>query len=448
MGFLATLEECIRAPFAKEMGLDPNIASKNYGKSPGFGDFFNNNAGTRLVPLYALDASDNLHVGAAVLHSARVNKTFDLATNASITSQAFWVADDTYIVTSISCVFATTDGAANTAFIAKATGTQAPGATTNIPMMVGTFNMNATANTVQNAVLPNWLAPSPAVTQNPAVQLMKGDRLVFNLASAVTNLAGVSITLELAPGNKHLSVDYVMNLNSSIATTALMVSNGSYIITGVQAVASTVGTNGGTVTGDVTIDTGTAAPGAGTSVLAAAFALNTAGGAVANTVQTVALSATAANLRINAGSRISFKATGTLTALAGLVVTVTYAPIQDAIDVSWTLALNANLAVNQVILTANRTYELIVASCTFATTNGSALTVGLTRESSTTAPGSGTSIQSGTFNLNSTANTTQVATLLSLPNNYLLAGDRLSLNFSTTVGSLAGAVVTVTLRPR
>lgn len=438
-----TLEECLRAPWLKSQGLDPSIASKNYGKDNGFADFFNNKAGTRLIPFAACDTGDNFHLNGAVYRGPRQLKTFNLATNASITTQAFWIADDNYVVMGISCIFATADGAANTAFVGKAIGTGAP--STAKSMMVGTFNMNATAATVQSATLPAWLEPSPPATLSPGLTLAKGDRLVFVLASAVTSLAGVSITVELAPGSKSSTVDYVMNVNSGIATTALNVSNGSYIITGVQAVWSTAGTNGGAVTGDITIESGTTAPGGGTSALAAAFSLKT----TANTVVSPALSATAANLRVNAGGRISFKTSGTLTALAGLVIVVSLQPLMELMDLSFTLASNANLGVDQTIFEAiNWPYELVAASCIFATAAGGALTLNVTRESGTTAAGGGTSMQSGTFNLNATANTTQVATQLTLPNNFLLKGDRLSIHFSAGAQALAGLVVTITLRPR
>jgi len=83
-----------------------------------------------------------------------------------------------------------------------------------------------------------------------------------------------------------------------------------------------------------------------------------------------------------------------------------------------------------------------------AGSDAGAVTLNLTKESGTTAPGAGTTVQTGTLNMKGTANTVQTATLTATAaNKKLAAGDRLSLNFTGTVTDLAGVVVTVTLRP-
>lgn len=84
-------------------------------------------------------------------------------------------------------------------------------------------------------------------------------------------------------------------------------------ISEVHAVAA-----GGTSTLQVVKDTGTAAPGAGTDLLSAAFDLN----ATAQTVQVGALSATAADLVLAAGNRLSLDFANTIQSTAGLCVTV------------------------------------------------------------------------------------------------------------------------------
>lgn len=80
---------------------------------------------------------------------------------------------------------------------------------------------------------------------------------------------------------------------------------------------------GGTSTLQVVKDTGTAAPGAGTDLLSAAFDLN----GTANTVQEGALSATAADLVLAAGDRLSVDFAHAIQSSAGVVVTVALAPI-------------------------------------------------------------------------------------------------------------------------
>lgn len=77
-----------------------------------------------------------------------------------------------------------------------------------------------------------------------------------------------------------------------------------------------------------------------------------------------------------------------------------------------------------------------------------AVTLAVTKDTGTAAPGAGTTVQTGTFNLKSTANTVQTGTLTATAaNKKLAAGDRLSVNFTGTVTDVAGVVVTVTLRP-
>jgi len=85
-------------------------------------------------------------------------------------------------------------------------------------------------------------------------------------------------------------------------------------ISEVHAVAA-----GGASTLQVTKDTGTNAPGAGTDLLSAAFDLN----ATANTVQTGALTATAADLTLAAGNRLAIDFANAIQSTAGLCVTVT-----------------------------------------------------------------------------------------------------------------------------
>lgn len=434
---LRSIPEAEKAPWAKRGGLDTNISKVDYAKDNAFFDYARNAAGTGLVQLYGIDSANLAHWNGSVMKGYRMMKTFKLATNASIATQAFWIADASYVITGISCVFDVADGAANTAFIGKSTGTQAPSAC--VSLMSGTFNMNAAARTVQNATLAsNWNVPS-----QPQIQVAAGDRLVFKLASAVTSLAGVVITVAMTPGNKSLTAEYVMNANGDlIAATSIFISNGEYTVTGVKAVWSTKSSVNATI--DVTKDTSTNAPGAGTTVLSATVDAT----ATANTVASPALSATSTVLRLTAGDRLAVKLGGTLTSLAGVVVVVSLQPIQNCIEIAWTLAKNANLAVDQDFFVADRTYEFSCASLTYATAAGGALTADLVRDTGTTAAGGGTALQSGTFNLNTTTNTVQFATLLGVQSNYLIAGDRLGIHFSAAVQSLAGLALTVKLTPR
>lgn len=121
---------------------------------------------------------------------------------------------------------------------------------------------------------------------------------------------------------QHLEVSFVMNANGSLADQAFFIANRAYEVVAVREVHSAAGTDAGAVNLQVTKDTGTDAPGAGTDLLTnntnAGFNLK----GTANTVQAGTLTETAANLKLAAGDRLSVDFAGTLTAVAGVVVTV------------------------------------------------------------------------------------------------------------------------------
>lgn len=79
---------------------------------------------------------------------------------------------------------------------------------------------------------------------------------------------------------------------------------------------------GGASTLQVVKDTSTSAPGAGTDLLASAFDLN----ATANTTQHGTLSATASDLVLNAGDRLSVDFANTIQSTAGVCVTIGIVP--------------------------------------------------------------------------------------------------------------------------
>ena len=82
-----------------------------------------------------------------------------------------------------------------------------------------------------------------------------------------------------------------------------------------------------------------------------------------------------------------------------------------------------------------------------AGSDGSAVTAVVTKDTSTNAPGAGTSLHaSGSFNLKGTANTVQNAVLSATAATLTLAaGDRLAVKLTGTATALAGAVVTAQL---
>jgi len=89
-------------------------------------------------------------------------------------------------------------------------------------------------------------------------------------------------------------------------------------VVAVREVHTTAGTDGSAVTGTIRRCQGTEAAIAGDDLLSATIDLK----GTALTEQTPALTATTANLTLEAGDRLSLDVTGATTALAGVILTV------------------------------------------------------------------------------------------------------------------------------
>lgn len=448
-----SIERAMKAPFWARFGYGTR---KTTGES-GIDDAWDNNYpknyasadGQSNVEALRVDADDALQLGGEAITPMRATINFPLATNASIVTQQFFIAPFPMEITGISCVFATADGAANTGYITHETNGQVPG--TGSRIMTGTFDLNATANTVQTGTI---LKQYPSSTQSysySGVKLATGDRLSFVIASAVTSLAGLVISIAAKPAGKgHIAV-FNMQANGDLVDQTFFIANRDYIVSSAYYCHSTKGTNGGAVNVQLVKDTGTNAPGAGTDMLTN----NTNAGfdckGTVNVVQTGALATTAGLTRLAPGDRLTADFAGTLTALAGVVMVVVLLPVQARKEVTFTLAKNGNLGVDQAFFIADRNYQITDASEVHATAAGGASKVQLTRDKATDAPGAGTDLLSNNtnagFDLNGTANTVQVGTFVDTRFNYLMAGDRLSLDFANAVQSSAGVTVTVSLKP-
>lgn len=119
---------------------------------------------------------------------------------------------------------------------------------------------------------------------------------------------------------------FSMLANGSLADQCFFVADRAYTVLAIKEVHSVAGNDAGAVNLQVTKDTGTQAPGAGTDLLTnnsnAGFNLK----GTANTVQNGTLTSTAGALTLAAGDRLSADFAGTLTTLAGVVVTVALTP--------------------------------------------------------------------------------------------------------------------------
>ncbi len=115
--------------------------------------------------------------------------------------------------------------------------------------------------------------------------------------------------------------------NGDLVDQSFFIANRAYQVVAVQQVHSTLGSDGSAVNLQITKDTGTTTPGAGTNLLTnnsdAGFNLKS----TVNTVQEGALSLTLSDLQLAKGDRLSVDFAGTLTAVAGISVTVSLRPL-------------------------------------------------------------------------------------------------------------------------
>lgn len=104
----------------------------------------------------------------------------------------------------------------------------------------------------------------------------------------------------------------------------VFIATGPCEVVGVSEVHAVAGSDVGAVTLDVVKCDGTEAPSAGVTVLSSTIDLK----GTADTVVNRTLTATVANRKLVAGERLAINVTGTLTALAGGVVTIRLKKLQ------------------------------------------------------------------------------------------------------------------------
>ena len=118
--------------------------------------------------------------------------TFADETVSLATDRAIFLATRPYDVRAIDCVFSVAAGGQSELQVTKDVTTDAPGAGTDMlsnNTNVG-FNLNATANTVQNGTLK---------TTAGLRKLNAGDRLSIDFAHAIQSTAGLKIAVRLKP---------------------------------------------------------------------------------------------------------------------------------------------------------------------------------------------------------------------------------------------------------
>lgn len=158
-------------------------------------------------------------------------------------------------------------------------------------------------------------------TQGKVTAIATGNTQIGLFAETVLDAAtAAQILLTPVTGEKDVvTVSYRHAGAGSKATEAFFIAPAPMQVVSIREVHSAAEATAGSLTADLTKDTGTDAPGAG-SVLLGNTKINLKG--TANTVQAPALTGTAANLLLAAGDRISFKPSAAGTEIANVVVTV------------------------------------------------------------------------------------------------------------------------------
>jgi len=122
-------------------------------------------------------------------------------------------------------------------------------------------------------------------------------------------------------GRMHLEVSYVME--TSFADGVFFLANSPFEVLEITQIHKTAGSDGSDVNLQIEKITGTTVPGSGTNLLTnnsdAGFDMK----GTASTVQTGVLTSTRADRLLAKGDRLGVDFAGTLTALAGVCVTVT-----------------------------------------------------------------------------------------------------------------------------
>lgn len=428
----------MRAPYAKGIGQSQAAdVTKRLGVDNNNPLRVLNADGSDIYDMLGVDDLNKKQVGGAYFRGMAQPVTVSLSTSAKISTMPLFVNNDTdYLeLVAISEVHSVANGAALTAYVSKegaTSGAVGSGAT----CMSGTFNLDATANTVQNATMAG-------ARGYPSLMIAPGEQLSLKLSTTVTSLAGLCVTLWFRGLNGPSPVTLSIAANGDIADMTMYLNP----VAGnkVRKVAvrwGTAGTNGGAVTADIKKDTSTNAPAAGATILTAVQSVK----GTANATVYPALSATAAAYTMTQADRLSLDMGGTLTALANLVVTVFFEPIADSwliIPCSfWDVATT-----DRAVFIADDYYQLVGAYMTYSVNAGTAATVQLVKDVATDAPGAGTDLLASTIDMNTTANTPLIGVPLTTNpfTNVLKAGDRLSWDFSTA-GTIAGSNAVVVLR--
>jgi hypothetical protein len=431
---LVDFAKALYAPWARRHGNDPEEGSNKHGFDNNFTRKWRNYDDDGDVEVLKVGRKDFVQLAGTGKQPSYTVKTFSLDVNALLVDHVFFIADRDYEVKAIYEVHKTkdTDSGTVTATIRRS---RAAGVTiANGTALCTALSMKTTDDTVQEATLSTTAAD---------LKIEEDDRISVDL-EGVTDLAGVTIVLVLSPG--HTTETAVFTMSASPADSVFFLAPMAMKIASIKYCHTVLGTHGSAVTAMVKKQNGTETSAQGDACLSASFNCK----AAINTVQEGALHATAAFTRLAAGDRLSVDLTGTLTALAGVVVMVEFEPLEDRKLVTFMSPSDGAALVDQTFFIADRKYEVVYAAGVWEVASGAATNIQLLVDIAAEAAGAGTALLSNDsnngFQSDGTAYTPEVATWL-LTTNFLLKGDRLSINPSGTMTTFEGMVIVVVLKP-
>jgi len=151
------------------------------------------------------------------------------------------------------------------------------------------------------------------------------------------------------------------------------------------------------------------------------------------------------------GERLGINFTGTLTSMAGLLVTITYSPGNKGEIAVYNMNANGDL-IDQSFFIANRPLKIAAIYEAHSTKSSGATNVQVEKCTGTTAAGSGTVLltndSNAGFETDAVANTYQTGALSATASELRLAmTDRLAVDFNGTLTALAGVVIVVLFEP-
>ena len=229
-------------------------------------------------------------------------------------------------------------------------------------------------------------------------------------------------------------------------------------LTDVLEIHATAGSDGGAVTITLTRETDGMAPGTGTPMLSASINLK----ATNETFQAATLAGNyirrpggvrGGQISLKAGDHLSIAITGTVTSLAGLCLTAYAMPGYKYPFASFTaLAATGVISTPFFIANAPRSIASVWAVWSAPASGAGTITVDITKDSNTNAPGAGVSILNAAINVNNTAGAnavvspalTATASRLSLDPS---TNDRLSIKATGTMTGITGLCIVVFFNP-